>query len=243
MDFRKSSTETIENIIKTAKENMPKEATHMKIYDGDRCYINEFGILTHYTGTDCVYYNDNMSEYGFYEKVGHLEINNCGSWEESYSANYVLYNEGLYRPYSDENLKSIKGRYEIMLDYGIIYPINGLYSDEYKCKMFCKNIIENHKDSLVKLIFVQDYDYCENREDRLKGNKEYSIRAKIVCDGLEYLSDCDWDTGIWIMLDQAKTELVKNGVSNVVVEYDMTDEDMERLTRHHNWGGLSWDNF
>ncbi len=223
---------------------MPKGATHMRVYDGDRCYTNEFGLLSHYTGIDCVYYNDNSDKYGLYETVGKIEIDNHGSWEDTYCANYILYNEGLYRPYSQENLKAIKGRYETSLDYGLIHPINGLYSDEYQCKMICKDIIKNHKDSEVCLAFVMDYDYCESRwEKYLKGKKEYAVRGRITCDDIDFTTECEWDTRIWILFDHIQTELKAHGVEKVSIDFDMDVGDKNRMEGHLRWGNLRWDKF
>ena len=254
-DFRKDSTNKLIEIIDSAKAQMPKEATHMKIIRKSKRGINSLGVGYDYYRTYCVYYNDNENFYEpiskyfdpmflGYEKVGSVEI--CGDimFQKEYAINYILYTEGLYRPNNLENLKSIKAHYWGLIDAKIIYPINDLCSDEYMFRSICENIIENHKDSKVKLSFIMDYEYCENRwEKYLKGKKEYAVKGRITCDEINFVTDYDWDTGVWILFDKTITELTKNGVDkeNILIEYDMEEEDKEKMLSHLRWGGCGFD--
>lgn len=250
-EFRKKSTENVIEIIDFVKSNKPSEATHMKVYRKRNVGINGFGIGYEYYETYVLYYNDvpiyHESKYFEpmllgYEKVKDIRI--CGDtrWEEVDSINYILYEEGLYRPYSEKDLNSIKNRYHTEVNYKIIYPIDELYSDEYRMRMICKDIIENHKDSRIDLNFILDYDYYRNRDEKhLKGKKDYAIKGEIICDDIKFITDFDWFTKIWILFDKMYSTLKYYGVENVFVNFNMTNEDRDRFIRFHNWGGLMFD--
>lgn len=226
----------IEKTLKKAKELKPSDCTHIKIVQGERCGINDMGRLTSWYATDCIYFNKDN------EVIKREEIFSLGDRDYVDIENYILYDEGLYKPYSKENLKSIRRTYEKFLDYGMLEPINNLYSYEYECKMIIKEIIKNHKKSEVRFKFFMDYEFAENRwEKHLKGNKNYAVKGIIECDDLYYESDYDMDTMIWMMFDKAITELKNNYVENISISYDMKYEDEEMIIKRHNWGGLSWD--
>ena len=226
-EFRKDSTDKIINIIDFVKKNMPKEATHMEVFRKCKKGINSLGIMFDYYETYCNYYNDvgiyHESKYFEpmllgYEKVKSIKV--CGNirWEEEYSINYILYEEGLYRPHDEEKLKSIKGRYYAEIDAGIIYPINGFMSHNFKFRKACEDIINNHTDSEINLSFIMDYDFAENRSERyLKGKKEYAVKGRLVCDDIDIETDFCMDTEIWILFDKVKTTLNEYDIKKIII--------------------------
>ena len=249
--FRQDSTDKVIEIINFVKDNMPKEATHMEVFRKCKRGINSLGIGYDYYETYCNYYNDvgvyHESKYFEpmllgYEKVKTIKV--CGDirWQKEYSINYILYEEGLYRPHDEEKLKSLKQHYYNEIDAGIIYPINDLYSDDFKFRKACETIINDYSDSEVNLIFILDYEFAENRwEKHLKSKKEYAVKGKLICDDIEIETDFYMDTKVWILFDKVKTTLNKYGIDKITIGYEMEDEDRDKMLSHHRWGGCTWD--
>ena len=156
-------------------------------------------------------------------------------------ANYILYSLGWYKPYSEDNLKSIRRTYESDLNAGLIEPINYLYSPKYKMKMICDKIIELGVTEEIKLVFVLDYELAENRTDIKYHKKQYSFKGKIIGGGKEYTTPPMWDTKIHMLLNCVYTELKNNGIDNISVEYDMEQEDYDDFEGHLNWTDIKFD--
>lgn len=222
-------TEKIEKIVKSAIEQMPEEATNIQLIEGYRHSAGALGTHSNWTEVEAVYKDDNGDE------IGRIRtIDKHGGWEYSDPANYVLYCMGLYKPYSKDNLTSIRARYEDNLDNNFIYPIKNIVSDIYKLRSIVNEIIANNETNEVTLTYVVDYDYLENhfKKNRGKMAHEYAIKSRItyndVCFTFKHCRNFFKNT---MILEEVSDKLKEVGI-NVIVDYDMKEEDWEFTTSH-----------
>lgn len=227
-DLKQRTTDKIENIVKSAVEQMPENATNIRLIEGYRRSIGAFGTTSCWTEVEAVYKDDDGHE------VGRVKtIDKIGGWQYSEPANYILYHMGLYKPYNQDNLETIKGRYEWDLDHDMIYPINNIVSETYKIRAI-KDRILSEEDGRVTLTFVMDYDHVENgfNPNVRYNKKEYSVKPRISYKDEVYTgADCKWSTGVSILLHELYDEFQQHGI-DVTVDYDMLDEDWEFMTGH-----------
>lgn len=211
-------TEKLQNIVKSAVKQMPKNATNIRLIEGYRQSIGAFGTHSCWTEVDAVYKDDDGNE------VGRVKtIDKIGGWQYSDPANYILYHMGLYKPYNKDNLKSIKARYEWDLNIGTIFPINHIYSTRYLMDLMVKEAIWS--TTAVALNLILDYNSKEYK------SKDYRIRlGKFIT---EPLSEHD---AVMLYFD-IHTELIKNGIE-VFNFFDMKKEDKEKL-KHWDWKGYN----
>ena len=227
-------TQKIQNIVKTSIEQMPKEATNIRLVDDYRQSVGLFGTYSCWTEVEAVYKDDDGHE------VGRVKtIDKIGGWQYCDPANYILYTMGLYRPYSEDNLKQIKAVYEGDLNSGACYPINNIYSSEYLVDLECKEAIFTTTD--VDLSFILDYDYFENRTDmpfaRDDRKKRASFKIKIAYNGKTYCTEHKGEWDAYRIFNKVYKTLTENGV-NVNVNYDMSAEDKRVFLGHYVWNNV-----
>lgn len=217
--LKKWNTEKIENIVKTAVEQMPAEATNIRLIEGYRHSVGAFGTHNCWTEVEAVYKDDEGHE------VGRVRtIDKHGGWQYSNPANYVLYHMGLYKPYSDDNLKHIKQNYDGDLNRGSIYPINEIYSNEYLMDLKVKEMI--FTTDKVDLTFKLDYD------SDLWGTKwTKPCDYRIILNGFETEPLSEYDA--YFLFVNTFDMLLENGVK-VNTNFDMLEEHKNRL-KHWGW--------
>lgn len=228
MDLKKELTERIINMVDKAKELKPSEADTMIFVEGYHRSIGAFGTVNCWVSTDCIYYDVEGN------RISKKEIEHKGSWQWHNPANYILYNEGLLYLIGS-NIKNFKRDYDKLLDYDMIYPINNLYSDKYRCKMLCEKIIKNHKNSNVELVFILDYEFAENRKDMKFNKNEYSVKGEIICDDLKLELPHMWYTNLHILFDKVRNTLIFNSENEITIKHIMTEEDKNEFTSHTRW--------
>lgn len=226
-DLKKELTEKMQGIITLIKNEKPSEATHIKMCDGFHQSRGAFGTVNCWTSIDCRY----LDEEG--NTIQTIEAHKVGDQQMRDAINYVLYTEGLYKPYSEENLKVIQKNYYGLLDFDMIEAFNGLYSPQYQMKLICKEIIENRMED-VNIAFILDYDYAENRTDMKWNKKEYSFRGQITYGDKQYTTPCMWDTNVHMLIGKVYNEL-KDVVPRIIISYDMLDVDRDKFEGHLNW--------
>lgn len=217
--IRKWKTEKIQNIVKTAVEQMPEDATHIRLIDDYRHSVGAFGTHSCWTEVEAVYKDDDDN---VVSRTKHID--KLGGWEYRDPANYVLYHMGLYKPFNDDNLKSIKGRYEWDLNHGSLYPINEIYSNEYLMDLKVKEMIWETDE--VDLIFKLDYD---SDVWGTKWTKPCDYRIILGDFETEPLSEHD----AYFLYTNTFDKLIENGIK-VNEKFDMKEEHKQRLS-HWRW--------
>lgn len=210
----KWNTEKIQNIVKSAVEQMPEEATNIRLIEGYRQSIGIFGTCNCWTEVEAVYENDEGHE------VGRVKtIDKIGGWQYNDPANYVLYHMGLYKPYSEDNLKSIKAIYETDVNNGSLLPINEIYTNQYLMDLKVKETIWS--TTTVDLNLILDYN------SHIWRSKDY--RVKLGNFITEPLSEYD----AYFLFVNTFDVLLENGIE-VFTFFDMKSEDKEKL-KHWRW--------
>lgn len=217
--FKKRHTEKIKNIVNSAVEQMPENATNIILIEGFRHSIGAFGTHNNWTEVEAVYKDENGHE------VGRVRtIDKVGGWQYSNPANYILYHMGLYEPYSEDNYKHIKQNYEGDLNRGAIYPINEIYSNEYLMDLKVTESIFTTDE--VDLTFKLDYD-SDMWGTRWTKPADYRV---ILNDFItEPLSEHD----AYFLFTNTFDKLIENGVK-VNTNFDMREEHKKRL-KHWRW--------
>lgn len=234
-DLKQHTTDKIENIVKTAIEQMPSEATNIRLIEGYRQSSSGYPLFVTncWTEVDAIY-KDNTG----HEITRIPTIDKVGGWQYSEPANYILYNMGLHQPINKDKLKTIKSRYEWQLDHDMIYPIHNVTSDAYNIRNLVDKIIKDNNKPEVVLTFVLDYNYFENGFGKnVKYDKrEYCIKSRITTEDITYTSqDCRNFFDNTILLEECYHKLKEHGIC-VLVDYDMENNDWEFITSHwNNW--------
>lgn len=222
-------TNKIRNMVDEAIANIPEGTANVRLVQNHHHDYGRFAGHRYWTAVDCRY----TDAEGKTLKV--VEIDDYADWTESDPANYILARLGYYKPFSNDNFEGIRYRYERLLDDGRIYPINHIYSDEYLFKSILKKAIDSNSDEEIKLVFVLDYDYADE--------KIYSVRGKIEAGGKSFITRPEHETKMHMLLNSAYNELINNGVENVAVDYDMAPEDKDYLFKYSRWTDITFDNF
>ena len=213
------NTKKIENIVKSAVEQMPENATNIRLIEGFRHSIGAFGTHNCWTEVEAVYKDKNGHE------VGRVKtIDKHGGWQYSNPANYILYHMGLYKPYSVDDYKHIKQNYESDLNMGAIYPINEIYSNEYLMDLKVEEAIFTTAE--VDLTFKLDYD---SDMWGTKWTKPADYRVILNDFITEPLSEHD----AYFLFTNTFDKLIENGVK-VNTNFDMREEHKKRL-KHWRW--------
>lgn len=210
-------TEKIQNIVKSAVEQMPENATNIRLVEGYRHSVGVFGTHNCWTEVEAVYKDDEGHEV---RRV--RTIDKHGGWQYSDPANYVLYHMGLYKPYSDDNLKSIKARYESDLNHGTLFPINEIYSNQYLMDLKVKEAI--YTTTAVALHFKLH----TKETSRYYRNGKYII--KLGNFETEPLSEHD----AYFLFTRTFDVLMENGIK-VFTFFDMSKEDKQNLNKGWVW--------
>ena len=217
--IKKWHTEKIQNIVNSAVEQMPKEATNIRLIEGYRHSVGAFGTHNCWTEVEAVYKDDDGHE------VGRVRtIDKIGGWQFSDPANYVLYHMGLYKPYSAKDLRSIKSTYESDLNHNLCYPINEIYSNEYLMDLKVKEAI--FSAVAVCLTFKLDY---ESDEFGSRWTKPCDYRIKLGNFETEPMTEHD----AYFLFVNTFDQLIENGIK-VFTRFDMKPEHKKRL-EHWRW--------
>ena len=226
----------VENIVEQAIINKPNDCEDIRIIE-KRVYVDKGFMLGGY------YETNTFARYKTEDGTKDVEIDKCGDWKYSASANHILQEMNEYHPFSTEEYFKNQGFYESDLDSGLIdKPINNITSPLWEVKKICEYIIKNHTDDDIELILWFDenelnvdrfdsVDYRHNWSDsKVKsyycakitikyGNKTHTTKGGFYS---EYIS--------WI-------NRFANALKNHNIKYtvDITDDDYKRLCKMHNW--------
>ena len=216
---RERKTSKIIRIVKSAVEQMPENATNIRLIEGHRHSVGAFGTPHCWTEVEAVYKDDDGHE------VGRVRtIDKVGGWKYTHPANYVLYCMGLYVPYSEKNLRELKQHYECDLNDGFIYPINEIYSNEYLMDLKVKEAI--FTTDKVNLTFKLDYN------SDIWGSKwTKPCDYRIILDDFETEPLSEHDA--YFLFTDTFDKLIENGIA-VETHFEMKDEHKKRLD-HWRW--------
>ena len=234
-DIKKRTTEKIMSMVDEAINNKPNHTVDIRFVENYHHSVGAFGTHNCWTAIDCIYTNQNG------ETIKRIEALKHGDWNDSDMGNYILYNRGYHAPNELDSLgclKKIKNTYDTNLNYGIIDPIDNLYSTTYTMKLICDEIIENNLDDIV-LTFILDYDYAENRTDMKWKKKEYSFQCQITYGDKQYTTDYLWDTNAHMLMGKIYNKLIDH-VNHLIISYDMLDDDRIRFENGHNWTDITF---
>lgn len=237
MGMKERMTNKIKKLVEEAKAKMPEDAVNMRLYEEFHTTMGPLQTYCNRTSIDCAYFDDEG------KVISRKEIARIGTWQISEPANYILYNQGLWKPYEydrGEKLKTIRQRYETLLNFNSIYPIDGLTSPEYDCKKFCDRILKGDKNDTLHLTFILDYDFAENRTDMKFNKKEYSIKGKVKYGSEELEIPHMWATEVHMIYGRMITKLNEGGFDDILIHYDMKSEDRKKIFNSLRWANITF---